>query len=53
MEWYYYFILIENLVERARRICIEELELYEIALELDDVDADLDEIGAFLDAAGV
>ena len=53
MDWIYFPILIDVIIDLVQQHCAEEIAIFEMNLELDDIDADLDEIGAFLGAAGV
>ena len=53
MDFFYFSIFINAIVEQAEWLCYEEIAIMEMSLELDDIDAELIEIGALLDAAGV
>jgi len=51
MNWFYYSIFIDTMVEQAHQLCLKEIAFMEMALELDEMDAELDEIGDLLDDA--
>jgi len=53
MEFIYFSLFIEAILEHGREHYPEEYELAEMEIELEDIESELDEIGAELDAAGV
>ncbi|MCL2210760.1 MAG: hypothetical protein FWB95_02440 [Treponema sp.] len=53
MEFIYFSILIDAVLNYGREHYPEEYELAEMEIELDDIESELDDLGAELDAAGV
>ena len=51
MEYFYFSIFINAIVEQAEQLCYEEITIMEMSLELDDIDAEINEIETLLDAA--